>query len=85
VRPEHIALVAEGGVPGSVTSAEYHGADSILTVKVGEESLLVRAPGRVGLAEGAAVRLGWERSATHLFDAESGARVDLDQEAPQPA
>jgi len=85
VRPEHIALVAEGGVPGSVTSAEYHGADTILTVKVGEESLLVRAPGRVGLAEGAAVRLGWERSAMHLFDAESGARLDLDQEAPQPA
>jgi sn-glycerol 3-phosphate transport system ATP-binding protein len=85
VRPEHIALVAEGGVPGSVTSAEYHGADTILTVKVGEESLLVRAPGRAGLGEGAAVRLGWERSAMHLFDAGSGARVDLDQEAPQPA
>jgi sn-glycerol 3-phosphate transport system ATP-binding protein len=75
VRPEHIALVAEGGVPGSVTSAEYHGADTILTVKVGEESLLVRAPGRVELAAHAAVRLDWEADAMHLFDAASGARL----------
>ena len=85
VRPEHIELVAQGGVPGSVTSAEYHGADSVLTVRVGEESLLVRAPGRVGLGEGAAVRLGWRADAMHLFDAASGARIDMDQRVPQPA
>jgi sn-glycerol 3-phosphate transport system ATP-binding protein len=80
VRPEHIALVAEGGVPGSVTSAEYHGADSILTVKVGEESLLVRAPGRVGLAEGAAVRLGWKPEEMHVFDAASGMRQQAEMQ-----
>ena len=85
VRPEHIGLVTEGGVPGSVTSAEYHGADTILTVRVGEESLFVRTPGRLRLGEGAAVRLGWEAGAMRLFDAASGARVDLDQTVPQPA
>jgi len=84
VRPEHIALVAEGGVSGIVSSAEYHGADSILTVQVGEESLLVRTAGRVALGEGAAVRLGWNADATHLFDAASGARLDVDQKVPQP-
>ena len=85
LRPEHIELVAQDGVPGSVTSAEYHGADSVLTVRVGEESLLVRAPGRVGLGEGAEVRLGWKADAMHLFDAASGARIDMDQRVPQPA
>jgi len=85
LRPEHIELVAQDGVPGSVTSAEYHGADSVLTVRVGEESLLVRAPGRVGLGEGAEVRLGWKADAMHLFDAASGARVDMDQRVQQPA
>jgi len=85
VRPEHVALVDQGGVPGSVTSAEYHGADTVLTVQVGEESLLVRRPGRVQLADGAAVRLGWEADAMHLFDAASGARIDMDQRVPQPA
>jgi sn-glycerol 3-phosphate transport system ATP-binding protein len=74
VRPEHIGLVAQGGVPGVVTSAEYHGADTVLAVRVGEESLHVRAPGRVPLGENAAVRLGWEPEDMHLFDAASGTR-----------
>ena len=85
VRPEHIGLVAQGGVPGVVASAEYHGADTVLTVRVGEESLLVRAPGRIGLGEGAAVRLAWKADAMHLFDSASGARIDVDQRVPQPA
>ena len=85
LRPEHIRLVGAGGVPGVVSNAEYHGADTILTVQVGAESLLARAPGRVELGEGAAVRLGWEPGDMHLFDAASGARIDLRQDALQPA
>jgi len=83
VRPEHVRLVAEEtglpGVHGNVTSAEYHGADTIMTVQVGEETLFARAPGRLILAAGAQVRLGWEPRDAHLFDAKTGMRVDLDQ------
>ena len=85
VRPEHVELIAEGGVPGVVSSAEYHGADTVLTVQVGEESLLARAPGRLGLGTGAKVRLGWAPEAMHLFDDGTGRRIDLRQDAPQPA
>jgi len=85
VRPEHIELVTQGGVPGSVSSAEYHGADTVLTVQVGEESLLVRTPGRIELGAGGAVRLRWRADAVHVFDAAGGARVDADQALPQPA
>ena len=74
LRPEHIRLLAEGGVPGAVSNAEYHGADTILTVQVGEESLLARVPGRVVLAEGAPVRLGWKPEDMHVFDAAGGRR-----------
>jgi sn-glycerol 3-phosphate transport system ATP-binding protein len=77
VRPEHIRLVAEGGVPGTVTSAEYHGADTVLTARVGEESLLVRAPGQAALGAGARVRLGWEKESVHLFDSANGRRAGL--------
>jgi sn-glycerol 3-phosphate transport system ATP-binding protein len=76
IRPEHIALVDSGGVAAEVTSAEYHGADTILTTRVGQESLLLRAPGQRRLATGAAVRLGWEPESLHVFDADSGRRVD---------
>ena len=80
VRPEHVALVPDGGVAGVVTSAEYHGADSILTVRVGEESLLARAPGRVELGAGAPLRLGWKPEDMHVFDAASGRRQQAEMQ-----
>jgi sn-glycerol 3-phosphate transport system ATP-binding protein len=79
VRPEHVSLVASGGVAAEVTSAEYHGADSIVTVKAGDEQLLLRAPGQLRLAAGSAVRVGWDPTAAHFFEAASGRRVDADQ------
>ena len=82
VRPEHLRLVDSGGVGGTVASSEYHGADTILTVRVGEETLLVRAPGQLALGAGAAVRLAWEPDSMHLFDSATGARVP---EAPRAA
>jgi hypothetical protein len=50
-----------------------------MTVQVGEETLFARAPGRLILAAGAQVRLGWEPRDAHLFDAKTGMRVDVDQ------
>jgi sn-glycerol 3-phosphate transport system ATP-binding protein len=83
VRPEHIRIVAgEGGVPAVVTSAEYHGADTVITAQAGDESLLVRAPGHLALGNGARVRLAWDPESVHLFDAATGAR---EADAPQPA
>ena len=75
VRPEHVGLVDAGGIRGTVTSSEYHGADTILTVKVGEETFLVRAPGQLAHPPGSAVRLGWKEGMAHLFDTASGRRV----------
>ena len=69
IRPEHIRI-GDGGIPATVTSAEYHGADTIVTARVGEASLLVRAPGEVRLAAGSQVRLGWEPGAVHIFNSE---------------
>jgi sn-glycerol 3-phosphate transport system ATP-binding protein len=79
VRPEHIRLAQAGGVAATVTSAEYHGADTIVTVRVGEETLFVRAPGQLGLAAGAQAWLAWEPRDAHLFDSRSGSRLDVDQ------
>jgi sn-glycerol 3-phosphate transport system ATP-binding protein len=82
VRPEHIRIVAEGGVPAVVTSAEYHGADTVITAQAGAESLLVRAPGHLALGAGARVRLAWDPESIHVFDAGTGAR---EADAPQAA
>jgi sn-glycerol 3-phosphate transport system ATP-binding protein len=78
VRPEHIGIADSGGVGGTVTSSEYHGADTILTVKVGEETLLVRAPGQLAQPAGAPVRLAWKPESLHVFDARTGVRSGVD-------
>jgi sn-glycerol 3-phosphate transport system ATP-binding protein len=69
IRPEHIRF-SESGVPATVITAEYHGADTIITAQVNGSALLVRAPGQVDLAAGSQVRLGWEPAAVHIFDSE---------------
>jgi sn-glycerol 3-phosphate transport system ATP-binding protein len=62
-------------VSGTVASSEYHGADTILTVRVGDEVLLVRAPGQLVRPSGAAARLAWKPESLHVFDAATGVRV----------
>jgi sn-glycerol 3-phosphate transport system ATP-binding protein len=69
IRPEHIRIATEG-VPATVSSADYHGADTIVTAQVNGSALLVRAPGQVELAPGSQVKLGWEPQAVHIFDSE---------------
>jgi len=73
VRPEHLRL-ADGGVPARVETIEYFGADTIVGVRVGDESALVRAPGQLSLAPGDAVALGWEPSSQYFFDRQTGLR-----------
>jgi sn-glycerol 3-phosphate transport system ATP-binding protein len=85
VRPEHVRLVDTGGVSAEVTSAEYHGADTILTARVGRETVLARAAGQSRLCAGAQVRLGWEADSVHVFDAASGARSGASQALPLAA
>ena len=75
IRPEHIRIETDGrigadGVPATVISAEYHGADTIVTTQVNGSALLIRAPGQVELATGSQVRLGWEAGAVHIFNSE---------------
>ncbi len=74
VRPEHVRLVDSGGVAGTVTSCEYHGADTVLTVQVGEETLLVRAAGQHAHPPGSAVRMDWSPEFRHLFRSGTGVR-----------
>jgi sn-glycerol 3-phosphate transport system ATP-binding protein len=75
VRPEAIAI-EPGGVPAIVVSMEYLGADSIVACTVGDEPIIVRAPGKLELGAGARIGLAWRREAQHYFDAGDGRRVE---------
>ncbi len=80
VRPEAITLLANAdnpdsaGVPATVASVEYLGADLVLRCTVGTESLLVRTDGQHHATAGDTVRLHWAPQESHGFDA-AGQRI----------
>ena len=76
VRPEHIALGFDRGVPAEVAAIEYLGADSLVTCRLGSTALAVRVPGGVGLARGDSTRLSWAPGAQHLFERNGIRRAD---------
>jgi ABC-type sugar transport system ATPase subunit len=85
-----VLLVECGGIAGRVASAEYLGADTVVTCTTSldatvAETLAARLPGRHELAEGVSVRLGWSEADSHWFDAESGLRRRDDVAVPVPA
>ena len=76
LRPEHIALALDHGLRASVEAIEYLGGDSLLTCRLGGQSLAVRTQGSVGVKPGDATFLSWARGAQHYFE-EDGARHDF--------
>jgi sn-glycerol 3-phosphate transport system ATP-binding protein len=76
IRPEHIEISDSEGLPAELVWSDYLGADTIVTARVGTQSLLVRVPGRVGAADGKKVNLIWAPNRVHVFDAASGRRVN---------
>ena len=75
VRPEDIRIGNEG-LPATVENVEYLGADSIVACRAGSETLTVRLPRAAHLAPGAGVRLSWQSTAAHYFDAATGLRAE---------
>ena len=75
IRAEDISLSDSDGIPSTVLSREYLGADTILRCSVGSEQLLVRAGRTLQTEVGDSVRLSWPVGALHLFDGKSGRRL----------
>ena len=76
VRPEHVTLAFDCGVPATVAAIEYLGADTLVTCRLGATTLAVRVPGSIGLARGDATRLVWAAGAQHLFERDGARRAD---------
>jgi ABC-type sugar transport system ATPase subunit len=73
LRPGALSF-ADNGIPGRVDLVEDLGDSSIVNVEVGEHLVKVRTQHRPAVSEGETVHLGFDRSAVHLFDRESGLR-----------
>jgi sn-glycerol 3-phosphate transport system ATP-binding protein len=75
VRPEHIEVGFERGVPASVDNVEYLGGDSLVSCRVGGQPRAARVQGSVGLTRGDAVWLRWSAGAQHYFEAQGSRAV----------
>ena len=84
LRPEDISLDGEQPVQlhGRVTGVEYLGADALVTCTVGNHPIVVRRKGAFAPLHGAAVSLGWDVSAVHLFDSADGRRITTGDAPP---
>ena len=76
IMPAEAPFADTAGLEARVAEVEYLGADSIVSARVGNETVAVRVAGAVELGAGQPVRLAWRPSALHLFEVKSGARVE---------
>jgi len=82
VRPEHVSIALDRGVPATVAAVEYLGADSLVTCRLGKGTLAVRVAGSVGLAAQDSVRLAWAAGAQHIFAADGTRREEKIRHEP---
>lgn len=82
LRPEDISIDPHGQVAARVSTAEYHGADSILECMVGSQTLQVRVEGARRFAPGQQIGLTWSASAMHVFDEKTEQRIERKALAP---
>ncbi|GHC17334.1 ABC transporter ATP-binding protein [Aidingimonas halophila] len=87
LRPEDIVIQpsSAAGMPAQVIDEEYLGADTIVRVRVGNQTLRARLPGQQSMPS-EHCRVDWPVTAAHFFTADSGERRDdIDAVAPATA
>ena len=74
LRPEHVVL-GEAGVEAAVTLVEPIGSEALVHVRAAGAELVARVPAESRPAPGETVRVSAAREHAHLFDVESGERL----------
>ncbi len=76
LRPEHLVPTVDGQIQVHLESAEYLGSEIILTARNSKGEIIRSiAPGNYNLpAPNSEIRLGFETTAAHIFDPDTGLR-----------
>jgi multiple sugar transport system ATP-binding protein len=77
VRPEHIRFSDAAPVRGRVFGAEYLGTTQIVTVTTEQGTVKARLPSSVAVQVGEIVGLAFRSNAVSLFDAQTGAAIQI--------
>ncbi|MFC0245529.1 ABC transporter ATP-binding protein [Falsochrobactrum ovis] len=76
VRPEHLEVRSEGGIPAKVRLIEPTGAQTHVVFEVGHEKLMAVVDSEMPLSAGEVVSLSVSGERIHLFDPASGNRIN---------
>lgn len=76
IRPEHLAL-ADDGIEAVVDVVEALGADTMVGLQVGSQSIVARLAPDAQVTPGQRVKLAPDPARVHLFDMDSGANIGL--------
>ena len=74
-RPEHIAIVAEGGVPARVKVVEPTGSETFAVLTMGDEDLVCVFRERVSLSDEQMINVSLSKGDTYFFAADGGRRL----------
>jgi multiple sugar transport system ATP-binding protein len=75
VRPEDVRLQSDGIFGGEVVLTEPLGVETLLHIKVGEQTLVCTVPGLTRTQRGEAVRFNVTKERLHFFDWTRGTRL----------
>ncbi|PSP55830.1 sugar ABC transporter ATP-binding protein [Halobacteriales archaeon QS_1_67_19] len=72
IRPEDVTLVADGGIPATVTVAEHMGNENFLYLELDDQELTLRIDSAIRPDAGETVRFTFDEDALYLFDPDAG-------------
>jgi multiple sugar transport system ATP-binding protein len=76
IRPEHMRLAPEGGIAATVQLVEPTGSETQVWARVGDTTLSCAFRERIAARPGDEIRILPDTGLVHLFDAESGQRMN---------
>lgn len=74
IRPEDLTVTSDGPIEMKVLAVEELGAQRLVHGKTGDEAITITMASDAELSD--QLRLSFDRSALHLFDKETGARIN---------
>ncbi|MCB2128243.1 MAG: sn-glycerol-3-phosphate ABC transporter ATP-binding protein UgpC [Rhodobacteraceae bacterium] len=78
IRPEHLQISKTGGLEARVSVCEPTGTETHIFVKLGDQDLLIVSRERLSLMPGDPIRISPDTAKAHLFDLETGVRIEAD-------
>jgi multiple sugar transport system ATP-binding protein len=75
IRPEHLEIDPERGVPATVVVVEPTGSETFVLANIGSQMLTATFHTRINLEQGETIPLAPQRGLSHLFDTATGLRL----------